>query len=426
MDYHIHTTTSGYQIITVPINDKKSATILILIKVGSRNENSQNNGIAHFIEHMLFKGTHNRPSPVQISEEIDQLGADYNAFTSKEYTGFYIKSSNEYLSQSIDILSDMLSNSLIDYNELSKEKSVIIEEINMYNDTPMRQVGNLYEETIFENHPLAYDTAGSKESVSNLSREMLVNFFQQHYVAANLVVVLAGNINESEVIKEIEHKLKVPNIKPVGFINYNNIQKYPKVKIKYKQLDQAHFCLGVPSLPLGSDARYALSIFNIIIGGNMSSKLFVELRERRGLCYYISSDNDAYQDTGTWVIQAGVDVNRLEESVEACLVELKKIKQYGVTANEVNKAKKYLKGRLALGLEDSKGIANLYGINLLLEGKIRLPEEIILAIDNVSIDQINNISKDILSNQKINLAVIGPYTLEIRSKLLNLINSIEF
>jgi predicted Zn-dependent peptidase len=158
----------------------------------------------------------------------------------------------------------------------------------------------------------------------------------------------------------------------------------------------------------------------------MSSRLFVELRERRGLCYYISSDNDAYQDTGTWVIQAGVDVNRLEESVEACLVELRKIKQDGVTVNEVNKAKKYLKGRLALGLEDSKGIANLYGINLLLEGKIRLPEEIIQAIDDVTIEQINSISKDILSNHRVNLAIIGPYPPEVQSKLLNLINNIEF
>jgi predicted Zn-dependent peptidase len=426
MDYHLHKTSSGYHIVTVPINDKKSATILILIKVGSRNENEQNNGIAHFIEHMLFKGTHNRPSPIQISEEIDQLGADYNAFTSKEYTGFYIKSSSEYLSQSIDILSDMLSNSLFDNNELSKEKNVIIEEINMYNDTPMRQVGNLYEETIFENHPLAYDTAGSKGSVSNLSRDVLVDFFQHHYIAANLVVVLAGDINERESITEVEQKLKVPNTIQHEFTRYNSTQTSPKVRIKYKQSDQAHFCLGVPSFPLGSSMRYALSIFNIIIGGNMSSRLFVELRERRGLCYYISSDNDAYQDTGTWVIQAGVDVNRLEESVEACLVELKKIKNDGITVNEVNKAKKYLKGRLALGLEDSKGIANLYGINLLLEGKIRLPEEILQAIDNVTIDQINSISKDILSNHKVNLAIIGPYSAEVQSNLLNLINNIEF
>ena len=281
----------------------------------------------------------------------------------------------------------------------------------MYSDTPMRQIGNIYEELVYDGHPLSFDTAGTKSSVASLTREKILEYKQEHYTGENIVVVVAGKINQGEIEQMVESNFsQIADIpKSNQLLRYKDAQKSPMIKVTYKQTDQAHFCIGMKSFEIGNPQRYAMSIFNTIIGGNMSSKLFVELREKRGLCYYISSDNDTYLDTGTWVIQAGVDIERYDKALIAVLELLNQIKSNGFTTEEIQNAKKYLKGRMALGLEDSKGIANLYGINLLLENNIRTPEEIISEIENVNIKQINNLAKSIIIKQKISYAIIGPF-----------------
>lgn len=420
MKYNKEVLENNIRVVTIPIQNVKSTTVLILVNTGSRYERLDNNGIAHFIEHMMFKGTQKRPSAVDISEEIDSLGADFNAFTSKEYTGYYIKSASDYVYQSIEILADMLINSRFDEAEWEKEKGVIIEEINMYADTPMRQIGSIYEDLIYEGHPLSYDTAGSKATVANLSRADALSFKEQWYSGDNIVVIVAGNIEHQKIINSVKQNLGIVKKLPTKQLTniYKDTQSTPILRIARKNTDQAHFCIGMRSFEIGNQQRYAMSIFNTIMGGNMSSRLFVELREKRGLCYYISSDNDTYLDTGTWVIQAGVDIERYQEALDICLALLTETKQSGFSADEVSKAKQYLRGRMALGLEDSKGIANLYGINLLLEDIIRTPDDIINAINQVTVEQVNQLAKDIINKQKVSYAIIGPFEDKIGDRIL--------
>ncbi|MDQ3239544.1 MAG: insulinase family protein [bacterium] len=422
MKYNKKTLSNGLKLITIPMKDLKSATILVLVGTGSRYESSKNNGIAHFIEHMFFKGTQKRTNTMDISSEIDSLGADYNAFTGKEYTGYYIKAASSHLKTAVDILSDMLINSKFDKDEIEREKGVIVEEINMYEDTPMRHVGDLYEQLIFQGNPLSFDTAGEKDVVRSFTREMFTDYLSNFYVANNMVVVVSGDITTQQVeplIEEYFSPLKTRDVP--SYEKYIQNQKEPLINVNYKKTDQAHFCLGLRSNQIGHPDRYATTVFNTIMGGNMSSRLFIEVRERRGFCYYISSDNEAHLDTGSWVIQAGVDVNRIDEALTTILDELKKIIKTDITPKELTKAKDYLKGKLALGLEDSKGVANLYGAGELLESKIRTPDEIIKGIDSVTIEDVSRIAKNTIKHEKLSFCVIGPYEDDTRfTKLITL------
>lgn len=392
------------------MKDLKSATALVLVGTGSRYEDEKNNGIAHFLEHMFFKGTLKRPNTTDISSEIDSLGADYNAFTGKEYTGYYIKAASNHLATSLDILSDMLINSKFDKEEIEREKGVICEEINMYEDTPMRHVGDVYEALVYEGNPLSFDTAGTKDIVKTLNRETFINYLNQFYTPNNMVLIVSGDILNHDVKKLVTDSFgKLTFQDKPSFEKYIDKQQAPLIEVSHKKTDQAHFCLGVRSYPIGHKDRYATTVFNTIMGGNMSSRLFIEVRERRGICYYISSDNESHLDTGSWVIQAGVDVTRIEEALNVILAELKKIKIEPVSDKELQKSKEYLKGKLALGLEDSKGVANLYGAGELLEQKIRTPDEIIEGIEKVTAADVMRVAKDILKHEKLSFAVIGPY-----------------
>lgn len=392
------------------MKDLKSATVLVLVGTGSRYENEKNNGIAHFLEHMFFKGTQKRPSTTDISGEIDSLGADYNAFTGKEYTGYYIKSASTHLKTSIDILSDMLTNSKFDTEEIEREKGVICEEINMYEDTPMRHVGDIYEALAYQGNPLGFDTAGTKEVVRSLNRDIFLDYLKHFYTPNNMVVIVSGDISKYNVEDLVTSSFgqMVSGDKP-DFVRFKDTQDKPWITVSHKKTDQAHFCLGVRSYQIGHADRYASTVFNTIMGGNMSSRLFIEVRERRGLCYYISSDSEAHLDTGSWVIQAGVDVNRIDEAIKVSLEELNKIKTDEISDKELTKAKEYLKGKLALGLEDSKGVANLYGAGELLENNIRTPDEIIAGIESVRKEDIKRVANDIIKTNKLTFAVIGPY-----------------
>ncbi len=410
MEYKKTVLNNGLRLITIPMKDLKSATVLVLVGTGSRYENEKNNGIAHFLEHMFFKGTEKRPNTTDISGEIDSLGADYNAFTGKEYTGYYIKSASTHLKTSVDILSDMLINSKFDPEEIEREKGVICEEINMYEDTPMRHVGDVYEALAYQGNPLGFDTAGTKEVVRSLNRAIFVEYLRHFYTPNNMVVIISGDIERYDVGQLVTDSFgKMEKGDKPGFVTFKDIQDRPWITLSHKRTDQAHFCLGVRSHQIGHKDRYATTVFNTIMGGNMSSRLFIEVRERRGLCYYISSDNEAHLDTGSWVIQSGVDVNRIDEALKVSLAELTKIKNELVTDKELTKAKEYLKGKLSLGLEDSKGVANLYGAGELLENRIRTPDEIIEGIETVTKEDVQRIAKDVIKKEKLTFAVIGPY-----------------
>lgn len=394
---------------TIPMDSVKSVTVLFLFGVGSRYERREVNGISHFLEHMFFKGTKKRPTAFEITSLIEGIGGEFNAFTSKEYTGFYVKAASQHLPLIFDVLTDMLTNSIFDPREIERERGVILEEINMYEDVPMRRIGDVYDQLLYGDQPLGWRTIGGKETIKQIKRADFLQQIKTFYRPSNMVVGVAGSADEAEV-KELVDKF-LGHLSDKSVPKHSKVvekQKRPEVSVYHKKSDQAHLCLGVRAFSLGHPDRPKLEVLSTILGGGMSSRLFIELREKRGLAYYIRASADMNTDCGTFVIQAGVDLTKIDDSIKVILMELTKISG-SVTEKELIKAKEYIKGRLILELEDSQAVANLYVGQAVLEKKVKTPEEIMEEIDRVSRDDIVRIAGDIFKNSGLNLAVIGPF-----------------
>lgn len=404
---------NGLGVITIPMEGIKSVTVLIMVGAGSRYETWEKNGIAHFAEHMFFKGTKRRPSSLAISSTIDSIGGEFNAFTSKEYTGYYIKASSSHLSLAIDVLSDMLLRSKFDSEEINKERGVILEEMRMYKDLPNRYVGTLYDSVLFGDHPLGWDTVGHEESIRNLSREDLLNYLDSLYSAKNMVFGVVGDATSSEAFEMANKFLgNVSKKETTKYKKYKSHQIKPSLMVSYRETEQAHLALGVRSYPIGHEKRYVVDVLNNILGGTMSSRLFTELREKRSLGYYVRSSVDEYLDAGTLVVQAGVRKEKIKESIEVVLNEFTKAAEQEVSEKELSKAKEYLKGKLILELEDSKEVAALHLSQEVLERKIRPIEELVSKIDLVTVDQVKSTANEIFTTESLNLALLGPYKKE--------------
>lgn len=391
----------------------ESATVMILVKSGSRYEERKTNGIAHFAEHMFFKGTKARPSTLDISSLIDGIGGEFNAFTSKEFTGYYIKAAKHHLQLCLDVVSDMLLNSLFAQEEIDRERNVIAEEIRMYLDTPMRYVPEVYDALLYGDQPLGWDTAGTFESLKNIKRDHFFKYLEDFYKPGNMLVVVSGGVEPGKtklLIDEYMGAIKDKKAKSFKEVSFD--QKKPQVKIHYKDSEQAHFCLGVRSYARGHKNRYKLAVLNTILGGSMSSRLFIELRERRGLAYYVKSGAEEYFDAGSLAAQAGVLPKNIDESIKIVLAEFSKLASKPPSEVELKRAKEFLKGKLVLELEDSKEVSNLFGLQELLEEKIKTPREIIEEIEKVTREDIQTVAKDIFKDQGLNLAIIGPYKSE--------------
>lgn len=407
--YKKTTLDNGLRIITVPVENAKSVTVLILVGTGSKYENKDINGISHFLEHMFFKGTKKRPSTLKISETLDMIGGKYNAFTSKEITGFYAKVEKSHFDTALDWISDIFLNSKFDAKEMEREKMVIIEELNMYLDTPTAYINDLWEELLYGDQPAGWRIIGEKENILGFNRKKVLDYYKSHYSPSNVVVCISGAINERDAEEKVKKyfgkgkEMIVENKNPV-----REGQLEPKILLHHKKTDQTHFCLGVRAYNLFDKRKYALSLLSVILGGNMSSRLFIKVRERNGLAYSIHTSVDYTTDTGYLVTQAGIDHKNLEKSIELILREYKDIKNKKITQKELQKAKDYLKGITSLSLDSSDSQASFYTTQELLEGEIKTPEEKFRKIDEVSINDINNIAKDIFSPQNLNLAVIGP------------------
>lgn len=416
------------RVLTIPMS-VESVTALVLVRVGSRYETRQNNGISHFLEHMAFKGTKKRPSTQEIATLIDGIGGEFNAFTGKEATGFYIKAASAHLPLILDVLSDMLLNSCFDPGEIEKERKVILEEINLYEDTPARKIIDLYEELLYGDHPLGWDTAGKREVIAKLKRVDFLNFLENFYSSQNMVVTIAGGVKGGKVPGLVAKYLG--NLKPFDTLSYKKVresQKRPQVKLKYKKTEQAHLCLGVRTFPLTDPDRFPLAVLTAILGEGMSSRLFLEVRERRGLSYYVRSFSEHYLDCGTMFTQAGVDLKRIEEGIKVIIEEYGKLKVQSlrgtslgqVRNEELVKAKEYLKGHLILELEDSRTVASFFGTQEILERKIRTPPEIMGEIEKVTVKDLGRVARNIFFPEKLNLAIIGPF--RDRQKFENLLN----
>lgn len=411
---------NGLRVITVPMKDNLTATVLVLVEAGSKYETKRINGVSHFLEHMCFKGTEKRPKAIDISKELDALGSQYNAFTAQEYTGYYAKSDAKHFKQIFDIVSDIYLHSTFPAVEMEKEKGVIIEEINMYEDMPNRHVQDLMMKLLYGDQPAGWNIAGEKKNISRMKREDFIRYKKAHYLPNATVLVAAGAVSEREVVRQANKIFGVAKrgLKK-GKIKVKEKQKKPAVLVKFKKTDQTHFVLGIRTYDLFSRKSPALAVLGGILGGGMSSRLFQKLREEMGVGYYVRAYNDAYTDHGFFQISAGVDNKRVEEVVRAVLEECKKLTAEKVGKEELNKVKEYLIGNMKLSLESSDDIANFYGADELLKRELKVPENKAQEIRKVTAAQIQALARDIFKNKKLNLALIGPFREKSRfTKLL--------
>jgi len=412
MKYDIHTLKNGLRIVLVPMPGTETATVIMMTGTGSRYEDTRENGLAHFLEHMFFKGTKVRPSARAISEELDAVGSVYNAFTAKDRTAYYAKVSARYLDTALDVISDIFRNSTLPGKEITKERGAIIQEIDMYEDMPMRTIDNVFDALIFgPEHPLGRTILGPKENIRTFKRSDFANYLKKHYTPANTVVCIAGSFSSAKVLTKLKNDFgnlaHGELVKPALF---SGTQDAPRIAIKEKKTDQTQLMLGVPAYPFLHKDEYALAVLATILGGGMSSRLFLEVREKRGLAYSVHAWVDKYPDTGYLAVQAGVEHGKLEKTILTILAEFKKIKRIKVSPAELKKAKAYIKGTTTLSLETSDEVAVQAASSLINLGKIRTLEDTLRGVDKVTAEDIQRVARDILRTEALNLAIIGPHT----------------
>jgi len=400
---------NGLRIILVPKKESFSTTVLVLVGVGSDYEEKEINGVSHFLEHLCFKGTKKRPTSLDISSELDHLGAKYNAFTSNELTGYFAKALPEHFEKILEIISDLYLNPIFDPKEIEKERGVIIEEINMYEDIPMQKVQELFTQLLYKNQPAGRPVAGTKEIIKKLSRDEIISYRQKHYLSHSTVIAVAGKINEDKAVELIKKNFEnINQAEKETKVPTKDIQSQPEVLIKEKNLDQTHLVLGVRAYDIFDPRRFALELLADILGGGMSSRLFQRLREQMGVCYYVNATVDSSTDHGYLAISAGVDNKRLEEVIQVIIEELNRLKTKSVKSDELQTAKNHLIGHLFLGLESSDELAGFYGSQEALKEEILTPEKITQNIQAVLKENIQEVANDIFQNNKLNLALIGP------------------
>ncbi|MDQ3076081.1 MAG: insulinase family protein [bacterium] len=401
---------NGLRVVIVPMKDNPTATVLVLVEAGSKYETRDVNGISHFLEHMCFKGTAKRPKGIDISKELDAIGSQYNAFTAQEYTGYYAKSDAKHFKKIFDVVSDIYLNSTFPEIEMEKEKGVIIEEINMYEDMPNRHVQDLMMGLLYGDQPAGWNIAGEKGNILGMKRDDFVKYKKEKYVPEATTIVVAGQVTEKEVMKEVKKVFgELSKKRKAKKEKTQEAQERPEVLVKWKETDQTHFVLGVRTYDLFHKHNATLSILSGVLGAGMSSRLFTKLREEMGVGYYVRAYNDVYTDHGFFQISAGVDNKRIEEVMHAVLEECRKLKNVLVGDGELEKVKECLIGNMKLSLESSDDIANFYGGQELLKKEIKNIEEKAKELRKITAKQIQNMARDIFKDEKLNLALIGPF-----------------
>ncbi len=400
----------------------ESATVLLLVKAGSRYENPVNNGIAHFFEHMAFKGSAKYPDSFTISSTIEGMGGVFNAFTSKDHTGYWIKGTVDKTGLMLDVLADMVTSAKLESKEIEKEKGVIVEEINMYEDMPQHKVSNVYDELLYAGHPLGMDIAGTHKTVKSFDRQVFLDYIHRLYHPDNAVLIVAGGISgtKDHIRSEVKQtfgtwKSKEKASKDYTYDQYTSKNIKDALTVFTKKTEQAHFILGyVTDYGFMDPRKYHLGVLAGILGGGMSSRLFMEIREKRGLCYYVHTSRDLYAETGSLATSAGVrnDVGTVNEGIKLIVAEHEKIakgQDKDRLETEVTRVKEMMKGRFLLGLEDSQSVASFYGTKLLLEGDTIDPHEVIKLIEAVNVEDVVHEAQNIVTENKLRIAVIGPF-----------------
>lgn len=415
MKFNINKLQNGLRVLTVPMPSLESVTVTVWVKTGSRNEDKRINGISHFLEHMVFKGGAKRPGAKLISEAVDSIGGEFNAATNKDWTNFYIKARPKNLETAMDVLSDMVLTPILDKEEIEREKGTIVQELNMYEDNPMMKIGDVFEELIFEGNSLSWDVGGKEKSVRSVMREDFVKYRDMYYYPENMLVSVSGGVTREVAVamaKKYFGKFNSTQKSTFKGPSFKATQKKPQLKLKTKKNEQAHFILGFLGDGRNYKNKYVQSVLSSILGGGMSSRLFIEVRERRGLAYSVRNFMDRYQDTGYIATYAGVDPKKVEEAVSIVLEQCYGLAsgKFLITDKELSKAKEYLKGHLALGLEDTQAVGEFFAFQDLFSDVVRTPEDVYKKVDEVTIASVVAEAKRLFVRNHLNLAIIGPYT----------------
>ena len=405
--FHRDTLDNGLRVLTADLPYAQSVAVLVMLAAGSRYETAETGGIAHFSEHMFFKGTEKRPSKREIAGAIDAIGGEFNAFTGKEYTAYYVKCAAEHRDVALDVIVDMLRNSRFEEDEIEREKGVIVEEMNMYYDTPRDYIGGLYEQLLWGDQPLGRDIIGTRETVRGAVRDTFMEYLDRWYKPSRMVLGVAGRIGDG-LLERAQDLLGDLVDAATGEPEPTTPHTNGRVLVHTKQSEQAHVSVGVHSLPLYHPDRYAIQLLATVLGGGMSSRLFSEVREQRGLAYYVYGLNHSYTDAGTLYAQAGVDIARIDDAVATIAGVLRKIAAEPLPADELEKARNFAKGRFVLQLESPQGLM-LFGLRKeVLERQLPDPDEVLRGLDAVTSDDVSRVAAELVTTDRLRLAVIGP------------------
>ena len=410
MKHYKTTLKNGLRIITVPMKNTQTVTVMVLVKAGSDYETKDINGISHFLEHMCFQGTTSRPNSGDISKELDALGAQSNAFTSKEFTGYWAKSHKKHFPKILDIVSDIYLNPIFKEDAIEREKGVVVEEIKMYEDLPQHKVGEVFEELLYGTQPAGWPIIGSEKNVRSFTKEQIFNYRKKHYTAKNTILVVAGGVDSKNAEKLAEKYFSnVVSGTKNKHEKTKDIQTKEAIKLHFKETDQAHIILGFRSFDVKNKDNPKIAVLEAILGRGMSSRLFRKLRDDLGICYYVRAGNDTADDRGFFAVASGLSKDRVKIGVEAILGEIKKIKTELVPEQELRKAKDLMIGNMYLSLETSDSYADFFSFQDLYDLKIKTPEEKAERIEKVTAKEIKDIANKIFNQKTMNLAIVGPF-----------------
>jgi predicted Zn-dependent peptidase len=411
-EYGKTTLANGVRVVTGPMSGVRSASLIFYYGVGSRYEQPGIAGVSHFLEHMLFKGTEKRPDPMTISQEIEGVGGILNAATGRESTNYWCKVPSTHFELCFDVLSDILRNSVVDQVELDKERSVIFEEIRSINDSPEDLVHEIIDEVVWGERAVGRSIAGSEETVGNITRDGMIDFWRRNYRPDRLVVAAGGDISHDHVVELTERFFGdlSANGEPDEFDVTESDQAEARVRLLERETEQAHLCVAMPALPYSTERRYVQGTIEAVLSSGMSSRLFQEIREKRGLVYSVYGYFRPYADCGQGVIYAGTDLDRVQETIGAIVEELRKLKDEPVPTEELQRTKDLRKGRLLMGLEDSRSVASWVGSQELTYGEIKTPEEVMEKIEQVQVADVQELAQEIFRADRLSLALVGPYS----------------
>lgn len=410
MNFKKHILNNGLRVITVPMQDNPSVTILVMAEAGSKYETKESSGISHYLEHMVFKGTSKRPKASDISRELDSVGANYNAFTSREYTGYYVKADRRHIDLVLDVVSDMYTDPIFDEKEMAKEKGVIIEELRMYKDLPHRHVHDVFNALLYGDQPAGWDVGGTEDTVRSFAREQLISYKTKNYTIDSSAIVVAGAFDESKILDMISRSFSgIDNQKRESKKPVSESQNEPKINLVYKETDQAHMVIGVRTFSIFDPRIPVMEVLVAILSGGMSSRLFSKMRDELGICYYVRANHDALTDHGYLAISAGLDSSRVEEGIKELLLQCKRLAKEMVSDEELKKAKDYISGTTMLDLETSDSRAYHAAYYEALKHHVETPEEMLSKIQKVTATEIRDLARQIFRDESLNMAMISRF-----------------